>query len=184
MNSQVLRFWRDEGGFVVSAELVLVLTIGVLAMLVGLHGVASAVNNELVDVANAFGTIDQSFVVNGFRHGGFGGFGFGGLHAFKSGSGFIDTGDFCDCAVIVPVPAGAKGSFGVASGAGVIGGGAPVLTPVPAPGGIDCPPGAVVPQAPPLSPVPCNDCPEPVPAPPVLPQTPGQDPGLKRPLGR
>ena len=33
--------WHDEAGFVLSAELVLVLTLGVLSMVVGLNAVAS-----------------------------------------------------------------------------------------------------------------------------------------------
>ncbi|MEX0716713.1 MAG: hypothetical protein WD066_09005 [Planctomycetaceae bacterium] len=166
--SWATKLWRDEAGFVVSAELVLILTLGVLAIIVGVHGVASAVNNEMADVSSAFGTVDQSFMVTGFRHGGFG---FGGLHSFKSGSGFIDRADFCDCAVITQVSSGAKfGGIG-GGGVGVIGGGsvsgatpAPAM-PAPAPIPMDCPPGTfpaipcppgAVPHAAPS--VPCDDC--------------------------
>ena len=46
-------FWNDENGFVISAELVLVLTIAVIGVIVGLSHVAMAVNQELTDVANA-----------------------------------------------------------------------------------------------------------------------------------
>jgi Flp pilus assembly pilin Flp len=56
---------NDENGFVVSAELVLVATIGVLAMIVGLSEVAYAVNQELEDVGSAFGAINQSYSYNG-----------------------------------------------------------------------------------------------------------------------
>ncbi|MBW3542232.1 MAG: branched-chain amino acid aminotransferase [Planctomycetes bacterium] len=52
---------RDEAGFIVSSELVLVGTIAVLSMLVGLSEVSNAVNEELEDVAAAFGSINQSF---------------------------------------------------------------------------------------------------------------------------
>ena len=38
------QLWNDEAGFVISAELVLVLTIAVLAMIVGLSEAAVAVN--------------------------------------------------------------------------------------------------------------------------------------------
>ena len=38
---------NDEAGVIISAELVLVLTIGVLAMIVGLSEVAVAINTEL-----------------------------------------------------------------------------------------------------------------------------------------
>jgi len=44
-------FFADDFGFVISAELVLVLTIAVLSMIVGLHEVAVAVNTELNDIS-------------------------------------------------------------------------------------------------------------------------------------
>jgi Flp pilus assembly pilin Flp len=83
--------WNDEAGVVISAELVLVLTITVLAMVVGLSEVAVAVNTELNDLSNAFGALDQSYSFTGF-------------HAcdnwkLKSqvaGSRFTDTHDDCD----------------------------------------------------------------------------------------
>ena len=56
-----LRFYRDETGFVVSAELALVSTVTVLALVVGLSEVAYAINTELFDIANAFGSLNQSF---------------------------------------------------------------------------------------------------------------------------
>ncbi len=52
---------HDEIGFIVSAELVLVSTIVVLGMIVGLAEISSSVNQELEDVASAFGSINQSF---------------------------------------------------------------------------------------------------------------------------
>ena len=55
---------RDECGVIVSAELVLVLTIAVLAMVVGLSEVA--VNTELNDISNAIGALDQTFSITGF----------------------------------------------------------------------------------------------------------------------
>ncbi|MCA9113455.1 MAG: hypothetical protein KDA79_00100 [Planctomycetaceae bacterium] len=88
--------WQDEAGFVLSAELVLVMTVAVLAMVVGLHAVAKAVTTELNDVANAFGTLDQSFSYKGLvkAH-----------HASVAGAAFIDRADDCDCTVIIqPAP--------------------------------------------------------------------------------
>jgi len=60
-------FWNDECGFVISAELVLVLTIAVLAMIVGLSEVAVAVNTELNDISNAIGALNQSYGFTGFH---------------------------------------------------------------------------------------------------------------------
>lgn len=58
---------NDESGVIISAELVLVLTIAVLAMVVGLSEVAVAINTELNDLSNAFGKIDQSYAYTGFH---------------------------------------------------------------------------------------------------------------------
>lgn len=86
-------FWNDEAGMVVSAELVLVLTIGVLGVIVGLSEVAVAVNTELNDVSNAFGALNQSYSFTGFqgvdRH-------CGKLKSFFAGSCFFDVIDDCD----------------------------------------------------------------------------------------
>lgn len=86
MNAIATRLIHDEAGFIVSAELVLIGTIAVLAMVVGLSEVALAVNNELEDVASAFGAVNQGFNVNGMNgHGG-----------SNSGSNSGDQNDFCD----------------------------------------------------------------------------------------
>ena len=77
---------HDEAGFIVSAELVLVATIGVLAMIVGLSEVALNVNNELEDIASAFGSINQTFVQKGVL----------GHQGYVGGTEFKDTVDHCD----------------------------------------------------------------------------------------
>ncbi|MEX0700592.1 MAG: hypothetical protein WD069_00710 [Planctomycetales bacterium] len=89
------KLWNDEQGFVISAELVLVLTIGVLAMIVGLHAVSKAITMELNDLANAFGSIDQSFSYLGLVKS---------THASVPGSAFADRRDACDCTVITQPP--------------------------------------------------------------------------------
>jgi len=60
---------RDEQGFVVSAELVLIATVLVIALIVCLSQVASAVNNELNDVGNAFAHTNQSYRYSGMSNG-------------------------------------------------------------------------------------------------------------------
>ena len=45
------KLFNDESGVIISAELVLVLTIAVLAMVVGLSEVSVAVSTELNDVS-------------------------------------------------------------------------------------------------------------------------------------
>jgi hypothetical protein len=77
---------NDDAGFVVSAELVLVSTIAVLALVVGLSEVSAAINQELEDVASAFGSVNQSFDFQGAK----------GCKAEFKGSYFSDGQDECD----------------------------------------------------------------------------------------
>ncbi len=92
--------WNDEAGFILSAELVLILTLGVLAMVVGVHAVAKSINQELIDIADSFGVFDQSFAVQGFTYC----FVHGCPNASVPGFGYSDGSDFCDCAVISFTP--------------------------------------------------------------------------------
>ena len=107
------KFMNDESGVIISAELVLVLTIGVLAMIVGLSEVAVAINTELNDCSNAFGALNQSFAFTGFHGTG---------HKFKSfvaGSAFFDFFDDCDLNSSCDLVCGAFSSgFGETGGFG------------------------------------------------------------------
>ncbi|MCA8995483.1 MAG: hypothetical protein KDA80_00785 [Planctomycetaceae bacterium] len=58
---------NDEAGFLISSELALVSTVGVLGMTVGLSQAAKNVNGELKDVGSAFRSLDQSACWN-FPH--------------------------------------------------------------------------------------------------------------------
>lgn len=82
------RIWKDEAGFVVSTELVLIATILVIGMVVGLATVRNAVVQELGDVAKAIGNINQSFMYTGVA----------GREdtSQTAGSDFVDETDFCD----------------------------------------------------------------------------------------
>lgn len=84
----VTKLWNDEAGFIVSAELILVATIAVLAIVVGLSEVAIGINEELEDIGSAFGSVNQSYVY----------FGASGHKARVDGSNFGDRIDFCDSA--------------------------------------------------------------------------------------
>lgn len=86
MNAIATRLIADESGYIVSAELILVGTIAVLGMVVGLSEVSININNELEDVASAFGAMNQSFAASGMN-------GHGGM---SNGSSFCDQVDFCD----------------------------------------------------------------------------------------
>ena len=103
--------WNDENGAIVSIEMVIIITVAVLALIVGWAEVASAVNTELDDISNAVGKLNQSFFFAGFA-------------SFKAdgtpkanvpGAVFIDLPDDCDtclgaspivCAVPVPAAGG------------------------------------------------------------------------------
>ncbi len=89
------RIAKDENGFVVSSELVLVLTIAVIGMIVGLDSVQNAVVQELADVAAAFGSLEQSYSYSGFVSGS------GATLIQTNGSTFADVADGADAAGIV-----------------------------------------------------------------------------------
>jgi len=57
--------WKDEAGFVISSELLLIVTIMVIGLIVGMVAVRDAVVQELADVAAAIGALDQSYQYNG-----------------------------------------------------------------------------------------------------------------------
>lgn len=104
------RFWTDERGMVVSAELMIIMTVGVLALVTGVSAVTSALNFEYTDVANALTGLNQSYNISGqsvARGGGGGGGGFG-THAFNRGMGYNDRGNTF---VASGVQASVAGSF-------------------------------------------------------------------------
>jgi len=82
------QLWRDEQGFVVSAELVLIGTILVIGMIIGLATVRDQVVQELGDFALAIGQVNQSYSWSGIT----------GHTSSVAGSAFEDTSDFCDLA--------------------------------------------------------------------------------------
>ena len=61
------RLWSDEVGVVMSAETVMLGTIGVIAMTAGVGTMATAVNGELGEMGKAYRGFDQSFSVPGFQ---------------------------------------------------------------------------------------------------------------------
>ena len=55
------KLWQDEGGFVLSAEVVMLGTLGVLGAVVGLNAASTAVDQELKEFAGAIRSLDQSY---------------------------------------------------------------------------------------------------------------------------
>ena len=80
------QLWRDDWGFVISAELVLVATILVIGMIVGLASLRDQVVQELGDVGAAISQIVQSYSWSGIT----------GHTSSVAGSAFTDTTDACD----------------------------------------------------------------------------------------
>ena len=85
--------WIDEAGFIVSAELVLVATLLVIGLIVGLSEVQHAVVQELNDVAEAIGSLNQSYTYTGFFATKAGGVT---VKSATPGSAFLDRADDCD----------------------------------------------------------------------------------------
>jgi len=79
---------KDENGFVISAEIVLVGTILVLGVIVGLTELSYNVNEELEDLGSAIGSVNQSYYYKLAR----------GKKGYVVGSSFQDFSDDCDSA--------------------------------------------------------------------------------------
>ena len=102
------KLFNDESGVIISAELALVLTIAVLAMVVGLSEVAVAVNTELNDISNAFGALDQSYSFTGFSSTKSA----ANLKNSAAGSKFADSTDDCDTNTTCDLVCGVNGVIG------------------------------------------------------------------------
>ncbi len=59
------KLWHDECGAVMTAELVLLGSMGVVGATVGLNALSNSINEELVDVAKAIRSLDQSYTIQG-----------------------------------------------------------------------------------------------------------------------
>lgn len=77
------RLWRDENGFIVSSELVLLASVIVIPLLVGMQTVRDAVVQELADVGQAIGVVSQTYWYSGVA----------GRFSYASGSRFYDQPD-------------------------------------------------------------------------------------------
>lgn len=60
-------FWSDEAGLVMSAELVMLGTVGVLGATVGLSAASTAINDEMVEFSHAIRSLDQSYHIEGHK---------------------------------------------------------------------------------------------------------------------
>lgn len=84
--------WNDEAGVILSAEITLVGTILVVGMIVGLVELQCSVVDELNDLGEAIGSVNQSYLTTGVVSK----TNDGKLKAMTVGSRFNDQQDSCD----------------------------------------------------------------------------------------
>ena len=110
------RFWNEETGAILSAEVMLVASILVIGVVAGLASLRDSVVTELADLAQALANVNQSYSYSGVR----------GHHVFNGGGQFVDNTDFCDvasltvfqsakCVVICATPAAPVGTDGTST---------------------------------------------------------------------
>lgn len=86
MKATAQKLWNDDAGFVVSVELVLIATIGVIGLITGLTAVRDGVVSELSDTAGSVQDLNQSYSYNGVV----------GHSGSTAGSDYNDALDWCD----------------------------------------------------------------------------------------
>ncbi len=107
---------QDENGVILSTEIVIIGSLLVIGMITGLTCLQKSVNGELQDVANAIGSLDQTYSFSAHRKSGFG----GQCCAYTAGSSFNNCeqnrdgcGDIAGChGTVVPIHAGSCGGCG------------------------------------------------------------------------
>lgn len=75
------QLWKDEDGVILSAETVLIGTVGVIGLTTGLSALSNSVNEELKEVGSAIRSLDQSYITSGNYS----------CHASTPGSSFQQT---------------------------------------------------------------------------------------------
>ncbi len=65
MRNLLKKLWDDDGGFIVSFELMLVFVILLLGIIAGLTALRNAVVAELVETGQAVLALQQGFTING-----------------------------------------------------------------------------------------------------------------------
>ena len=62
------KLWRDEGGAILTTELILIIVITVIGMVVGLTALRDAVDAQLADLAGAIAAIDVGYQFDGLLY--------------------------------------------------------------------------------------------------------------------
>ena len=92
------KLFNDEAGFVVSAELALIVTLIFTAVAVGVAVARDALVGEYNDISEMIGVVDQTWNVQGqsIDDNGLGAKG----HGSNNGMGYNDGQDICDCKAV------------------------------------------------------------------------------------
>ena len=85
-----MHLWNDEQGTIISAELILIVTLTGLGLLAGLTTYRDQIVFELADLGTAVGQFNQSYSISSLV------IGTGATASSFAGSTFLDTADFCD----------------------------------------------------------------------------------------
>jgi hypothetical protein len=93
MKRNLERLWMEEDGFVLSTEMVMYGTVGVLGVGAGYTALRDSVNAELTDVAKAIGALDQSYCYSPVV----------GHCVYTAGSSFYDRADLPDGPQALPI---------------------------------------------------------------------------------
>jgi hypothetical protein len=103
MKNGVLAFLRNEDGFLLSSEALLIATITIIGLIVGLVAIRDSVVQELGDFGQAIGLLNQSYTYTGVSD----------LTSMTWGGLFVDTLDYSDAvsstdangiSVLIPSP--------------------------------------------------------------------------------
>jgi len=82
MKNLAVRLLHDEAGVIVTPEIIIITTVGLLSLIAGWNAVSQSLAFELADVANSVGSLNQSYSYRGLR---------AGRHATCGGGGFADS---------------------------------------------------------------------------------------------
>lgn len=104
-------FFNDEAGLVVSAELVLVVSLIFTAVAVGLAAARDALTQELNDISEMIGTVDQTYNVSALKAP----INDTTSHGSARAMGFNDRQDACDCKDLEIVTICGKTQYGSAN---------------------------------------------------------------------
>ena len=94
MKKLALRLWRDEAGYVVSTEAVLVSAIVLMGLITGLTTFRNEIASELADAGAAIGSINQTYSYGAVTS----------HNSSVAGSTFVDALDFCEDGTGTRVP--------------------------------------------------------------------------------